>query len=208
MRGSDLLTFEALRLYERYQTELIERYSICPWAKNARLDGRTRAHVVTDSACDLASVVPLLAQWSTEPAVDVAFVIAPRFEAGLEAFSEWSSAIGRATHGAFVAAPFHPHASETHGVVHFLRQTPDPTVQLVRRATLERIRSQDPPHYTDIFELDLRALEADKPTRTVAASVLAHNAQLLEREGRATLQQIIDDIRQDRERTYARLIPR
>lgn len=207
MRGPDLLSLEALRLYERYQTELVERYSICPWAKNARLDGRTRAHVVTDSECDLASLVPLLAHWSAEPSVDVAFVIAPRFEAGLEAFAEWSSAVGRATHGVFVAASFHPDASETPGLVQFLRQTPDPTVQLVRRAMLERIRSQDAPHYTDIFELDLRALEVDKPIRTVAASVFAHNAQLIEREGRAALQQIIDDIRQDRERTYAKLIP-
>lgn len=208
MRGPDLLRREALRLYERYQTEVIERYSICPWAKNARLDGRTRVHVVTDSECELASLVPLLARWSAEPSIDVAFVIAPRFEGGLEAFSEWSSVVGRATHGVFVAASFHPDASQAPGLVHFLRQTPDPTVQLVRRAMLERIRSHDPPHYTDIFELDLHALQADKPIRTVAASVLAHNAQLIEREGRATLQQIIDDIRQDRERTYAKLISR
>jgi hypothetical protein len=80
-------------------------------------------------------------------------------------------------------------------------------VQLVRRARLEEIRAQDPPHYTDIFDLDLRELETGKAPRTVAASVLAHNERMLEREGRAEIRSILDDIREDRERTYAKLLP-
>jgi hypothetical protein len=41
----------------------------------------------------------------------------------------------------------------------------------------------------------------------VAASVLAHNERMIEREGRAELQEILNDIREDRERTYAKLFP-
>lgn len=203
-----VLRDEALRLYERYQKELIERFSICPWAKAARLAGRTRAHVVTSVGLDAEHLGPLVRDWSDDPNVDVGFLIAPRFEDTPDAFTRWSATIGDLVDGAFVAAAFHPDASSAAGVIHFLRQTPDPTVQLVRRSTLETIRSQDPPHYADIFELDLRELRADKPVRTVAASVLAHNTRLIAREGRERLQQIIDDIHQDRDQTYAKLIPR
>jgi hypothetical protein len=76
---------------------------------------------------------------------------------------------------------------------------------LVRRSRLEEIRAQDPPHYKDIFELDLQSLEATKPASSVAASVHAYNQRTLEREGRAGLQAIVEDIRNDRNRTYARL---
>jgi len=203
--SQDALAREALRLYQRYQTELVEQFSICPWAKGARLAGRTRAHVVTDSRIDAAQLAPVLDRWSADETVDVAFVIAPRFDGGVEAFSEWSESVGRSTGDVFIAASFHPKLAMAAGVVQFLRQTPDPTTQLVRRTTLEAIRSQDPPHYTDIFDLTLQQLESAAHVRTVAASVLAHNGRLIAREGKAHLQRIIDDIREDRERTYAGL---
>ena len=44
--ASEALIREALRLHERYHRELIERFSVCPWAKAARVEGRTRTHVV------------------------------------------------------------------------------------------------------------------------------------------------------------------
>ena len=78
----------------------------------------------------------------------------------------------------------------------------DPTIQLVRRSRLEEIRAQDPPHYTDIFDLDLRDLETDKPAHTVAASVLAHNDRLVERGGRAALLAIIEEQGLSRDDAY------
>jgi hypothetical protein len=79
----------------------------------------------------------------------------------------------------FLSAAFHPNAPQAAGVIRFLRQTPDPTVQLVRRSRLQEARAQDPPHYQDIFNLDLHALESGAPVRTVAAAVLAHNSRLV-----------------------------
>ena len=203
----ETLAREALRLHARYHRELIERFSVCPWAKPARAGGRTRVHVVTEASCSPEALRPILAQWAADEDVDVAFVIAPRFTAGSEAFADWAASLGEQERDVFLTAPFHPTPSNSAGSIHFLRQTPDPTVQLVRRARLEEIRAQDPPHYTDIFSLDLRELEAEKAPRTVAASVLAHNERMIERKGRAELQAIFDDIREDRERTYARLLP-
>ena len=203
----EALAREALRLHERYHRELIERFSVCPWAKPARADGRTRAHVVVDVSCSPQELMPVLTQWADDPSIDVAFLIAPLFTGDADAFAHWAGLIGEQHSEVFLTAPFYPSAPDSAGAIHFLRQTPDPTVQLVRRTRLEEIRAQDPPHYTDIFDLDLRELEADKAPRTVAASVLAHNERMLAREGRSEIRAIVDDIREDRERTYAKLLP-
>jgi hypothetical protein len=207
MDAHEALRREALRLHERYQRELVERFSVCPWARPARADGRTRAHVVTEASGIPEELTPVLASWAVDEAVDVAFVIAPRFSAGADAFAGWATSVGQQQKNVFLTAPFYPGAPDSAGSIHFLRQTPDPTVQLVRRTRLEEIRAQDPPHYTDIFNLDLRELQADKVPRTIAASVLAHNERMIEREGRAELQRIVNDIRDDRELTYAKLLP-
>lgn len=198
---------EALRLHERYHRELIERFAVCPWAKPARAEGRTRAHVVTDASCTPGEVEAVLADWADDEAVDVAFVIAPRFTGGAHAFADWARSVAEPLDEVFLAAPFYPNASDSAGSIQFLRQTPDPTVQLVRRTRLEEIRAQDPPHYRDIFDVDLHDLEAEKAPQTVAASVVSHNERMIEREGRAEIQRVVDDIRRDRERTYAKLLP-
>lgn len=200
------LVREAIRLHQRYQRELIERFSICPWAKPARADDRVRAHVIVEAACHIDDLQPIVDGWARDEIAEVAFIIAPRFHDGPDAFEVWTEEVGTLRADVFLSAPFHPNASASAGTIHFLRQTPDPTVQLVRRARLEEIRAGDPPHYTDIFELDMRHLDATKGPKTVAASVLGHNDRLLEREGRAALQAIIDDIRRDREETYARIL--
>lgn len=149
----------------------------------------------------------MLASWEADDTVDVGFVIAPRFTAGADAFAAWARSIGDAHRDVFLVAPFHPQVSEPAGPIQFLRQTPDPTVQLVRRIRLDEIRAEDPPHYRDIFNLDLRDLAAEKAPRTVAASVLAHNERMIDREGRAEIRGILDDIRQDRDQTYAKILP-
>ena len=208
MDPRDALTAEALRLHERYQHELIERFSVCPWARPARVNGRIHAHVVTEASCAPEDLRPPLAEWASDDAVDVAFAIMPLFDAGPEALYDFAVQVGELSGNAFLGAPFHPEVAPSAGMIHFLRQTPDPTVQLVRRATLEEIRSQDPPHYRDIFKIELRDLQARNAPRTTAASVLAHNKRMLDREGRARIQEIIDDIRDDRERTYAQILPR
>lgn len=200
------LACEALRLHERYHRELIERFSVCPWAKPARVDGRTRTHVVTDASCSPGELKPILSEWAADEAVDVAFVIAPRFAGPARAFADWATSIVRPHSDVFLNAPFYPTVSDSSGSIQFLRQTPDPTIQLVRRTRLEEIRAQDPPHYADIFSLDLRDLESAKAPRVVAAAVIARNEQTIEREGRAEIQRIFDDIREDRERTYAELL--
>lgn len=203
----EALAGEARRLHERYHRELIERFCVCPWAKPARADGRTRTHVVTDASCSPEELVPILSEWAADEAVEVAFVIAPRFVGPADAFADWATSIVQPHSDVFLAAPFYPTVPDSSGSIQFLRQSPDPTVQLVRRTRLEEIRAQDPPHYADIFTLDLRDLESVRPPRAVAAAVIERNERTIEREGRVEIQRIFDDIREDRERTYAKLLP-
>lgn len=203
----EALRREALRLHERYQRELIERFSVCPWAKPARIEGRTRAHVITHASCSPAELAPVLDAWAHDPTVDVAFVIAPRFASGAGTFADWATSLAEQQGRVFLTAPFYPSAAASAGSIQFLRQAPDPTVQLVRKNRLEEIRAQDPPHYADIFELDVQDLKTKRPLQCVAASVVSHNERMIEREGRAEIQGILDDIREDRERSYARLMP-
>lgn len=201
------LAREAVRLHERYQRDLIDRFSICPWAKPARTDDRIRTHVIVEASCDLQDLRSVVDEWARDETAEVAFIIVPRFDEGADEFEKWTAEVGALRADVFLSAPFHPDASQSAGTIHFLRQTPDPTVQLVRRARLEAIRAQDPPHYTDIFHLDLADLETSKGPRTVAASVLALNNRLVAREGREALQALIDDIKADRTRTYAPILP-
>lgn len=199
---------EATRLHRRYLTELIERYSVCPWAKPAHADGLLRTHVVVDAVCHPSALATILDDWASDARAEVGFIIAPRFDGGGPAFAAWTAEVSELRPDVWLTASFHPDAGDSSSPIRFLRQTPDPTVQLVRRARLEEIRAEDPPHYTDIFDLDLRRLHADQPPpRAVSAAVLAHNGRLLAREGRTSLQAIIDDIRRDRDETYARILP-
>ncbi len=149
----------------------------------------------------------MLDAWADDHTVDVAFVVAPRFTSGADVFADWATSLAERRGGVFLTAPFYPSAAGSAGSIQFLRQAPDPTVQLVRRKRLEEIRAQDPPHYADIFELDVQDLKMKSPPQSVAASVVSHNERMIEREGRAEIQEILDDIRRDRERSYARLMP-
>ena len=187
------LAREAKELHRRYLIELIERFSICPWAKTARTEERMRTHVIVEREASEDDLRTVVEGWAADDSVDVAFVIAPLFDGGYEAFVRWSETLGPLSRDAFLSAAFHPSPPEPAGTIRFLRRTPHPTVQLVRRSRLEEIRAQDPPHYTDIFELDLRDIERGKPPAvTVAASVLAHNERLLNTESAPQIQAIIE----------------
>ena len=163
-----------------------------------------RAHCVTASSPEPGALHPVVSAWAGDDSVEVAFVIAPRFEGGADAFEGWASEVG-SLDPAFYSAPFHPSPKPGGGTIRLLRRTPDPTVQLVRRKRLDEIRSHDPPHYRDIFDLDVGELNGHGAPRTVAASVLARNEQLLAEQTDEVLT-ILEEIRTDRDAAYARIL--
>ena len=196
---------EALRLHERYQREVIERFSVCPWARPARVAGKMRSHVAVERGLEPAALAPIVDRWAEDHDVEVAFVIVPWFEGGRATFEAWAAELGALREDVFWGAAFHPDPGATAGVIQLLRQSPDPTVQLVRRHRIEEVRAQDPPHYKDIFDVSLRELHGRESMRTVAASVLAHNTRLVDRN-RRVLSGIVADIRRDRNETYRHIL--
>ena len=202
MDACEQLTREAIRLHERYQREFVEHLNVCPWAKSSHDAGRTRLHVVTELQCATEGLRPLLADWSADKDVDVGFVICPRWRADAHAFEHWAGGL-RDAGPTFLTATFYPGASQ--GAVTFFRQSPDPTVQLVRASRLDELRAQDTPHYIDASALSLEELSRQVTPRAVSESVFQHNQDLVQREGRDALQSILDDIYADRDKTYAAL---
>ncbi len=203
--GASSLRHEAERLHQRYCVEVIERFGLCPWAKHARLAGRTRTLVVTDPRLAPADIASQLSQWCADTSVDVIFVVAPRFDGPFDPLATWGEQLAQHLGEAFFAAAFHPEPAPSAGVVHLLRQSPDPTVQLIRRAPLESLREQEPPHYLDVFELSLQDLESHRPVKSIATAVVERNERVFSGVDGGAIQRAVAAIRADRESTYARL---
>lgn len=194
---------EAIRLHQRYQRELVERFDLCPWAKGARMAGRTAYHVVLERDFPLEHFAPLLARWSAAGRIDIGFVLWPRWQGSREDFERIAESLVEESRGVFLTAAFFPGASR--GIVQMLRQTPDPCIQLVRSSRLARLRAQEPSHYADIFEIPAPVLLGRAACPRHSPSVFERNAALIEREGREAILSILHDIRADRDKTYASL---
>ena len=95
MGADDSFEQSALRRHRRYQEEIVERYAVCPWAKSARQTGRVRAHVVADVQCDATRLKALVDAWADDEACDVAFIILPRFDGGMDAYDPWTGCYPR-----------------------------------------------------------------------------------------------------------------
>jgi hypothetical protein len=206
----EALRFEALRLNDRYLTEVVLGFGLCPWAESALREGRVMRQVITDQSPPPEAALELVdkleggrpggggvdAPGAWPPAIGL--VIYPRLPLTAGAFEGYAEKVRRADRGRrgdglppFVVAAFHPFASgdfETaQELVSFIRRTPDPTLQLVRHELLEQARTSHPTVSDDV-------------TRQNHARVLA--------QGRDRLDQVIRDIRDDRDRTYSGLAAR
>jgi hypothetical protein len=214
---ADHWTREAVRLHRRYQTEIVEAYRLCPWAERATLDGRVREAVILHDGLD--AVKPSLEaidSWMDDPAVDVAFAIYPRLGLGRQEFHDFAARVRDADTGRhelgevpFVFAAFHPEADPDTGdperLIPFLRRTPDPTLQLLRATALDGIRTgaAQGTQFLDIASLEaVLSGTAQAPLRERVARA---NLATAERCGIGALQRRLDDIRRDRDETYAAL---
>lgn len=208
------LTEEALRLYERYQREFVEALGICPWATRARREGRVRPEVVLDADPGVEPVVDTVRRLGDDPRVDVGLLLFPRVEWPRPRFERFVSDVREADarRGPVVMAlaEFHPHAPADPAtgprLVPFLRRTPDPTIQLVRRTLLERVRAGESHGTGFISPAVLDSLKLTEESRAPLHERVAEaNLQTVQQRGLDRVQALLDDIRRDREATYARL---
>jgi hypothetical protein len=217
------LQAEALRVYRRYAVEIVEAFGLCPWAARARQSGRVSERVLLQKSSDTAAALDCVSELAGDANVDIGLLIFPRLTLDPLAFEHFTALVRdrdaeRHPLGAipFAMAAFHPFAeadlSDAERLIPFLRKTPDPTIQLVRRSVLEKVRGKSAHGTGFVDEAALEALEAlsavsadehdELPLRDRIAKT---NYQTVLDRGLTTLRARLDDIRQDRTLAYARL---
>jgi hypothetical protein len=203
---------EVLRINARYLQEFVEALDVCPFARATRSAGALDRQVVElprPSAQDLLPRVDAAAAQGAE----VGLIILPRAQltpAGLDALCNQLRQLDEARGApAFAMAPFHPEApygtDSPRRLVMFFRRAPDPTIQLVRFSALDAARAAAPGGKF-LMQYNARSLaEMEKRIdRSLSDRIAAQNQATVTKEGLARLQAILDDIRADRARSYAR----
>ena len=205
---------EAIRLYRRYQTEIVEALNLCPWAERARLEGRVRETVLLCTTLDEEPALDAIDALAKDPSVEIGLLLFPKLTAGFGEFERFVSRLvtkdaARRELGAapFALAAFHPGAhadlSDPERTIPFLRRTPDPTIQLVRCDALDRVREGF--HEGTEF-VDVRALMTLDWTRDdtlpLRERIARGNHKTLARLGLPAVEQRFAAIFEDRDATY------
>lgn len=219
----EALTREALRVYRRYAVEVVEQLGLCPWAERARQEGHVAERVVlTHEATDLDATLALIEELDQRPEIEIILAIYPRLALAQKAFEGFVRHV-RERDGErhplgeipFAMAAFHPDSpavlADPERLIPFLRRTPDPTIQLVRRSVLERVRGRrsQGTAFVDVSQLDLAALDAALSAPEDLRVVIARtNLETVQSKGVEAVEALLADIRQDRDRAYAELSQR
>lgn len=215
--GESQLRNEAMRLHRRYLIEIVEACGFCPWAKRSRTTGRIRQHVSMAHADEaaIADTQQAISRWTTEPDVEVGFMIFPRLAIARLAFDALGNMINERESKRhpigevpFVLAAFHPDARPDtvtgERLIPFLRRTPDPCLQIIRVSVLDAVRANTP-QGTRLMDLDEIVrnnfkLREEIPLRERIAK---QNLDTANEMGLEVLAAKLDEIIADRNRTYA-----
>lgn len=213
MHDVDPWSREAVRVYRRYQLEIVEACGLCPWAERARLDGRVRERVILGEP--LADALGYIAELAADESVEIGLLLFPKLtidRTGFDRFIAKLQDADRERHPLgqipFMFAAFHPNAavdlSHPERLIPFLRRTPDPTIQLVRASVVERMRTRVP-QGTQFFDpslLDAPPLDSGPELREKIAQT---NMATVKRMGVDELRARLDDILRDRNEAYRAL---
>ena len=219
----EALSRATLEVYERYAIEVVERYGFCPWARASRESGTVALRVdFSTNPDDFSESRRLLEELSRGPSdVDIALFIYPlidldrlRFEDRVRRFRVLAEG-GANKLDAFAMAAFHPSAqadlSHPDRLVPYVRRSPDPTLQLVRKSALSSIKNLSAgTAFVDVASLSVAAFRAlaappDKPVRERIAD---HNLSTVVEVGVPAIDAVFDDIAAARERAHEALLAR
>jgi hypothetical protein len=202
-------TAETVRLYRRYEEEIVRMYGLCPWSGPVRRDGRMTECVLVqhDTSIDLSlRAIDELGQH-----IDVAVLIYPRLKLRRADFDLFAAQVRdaevsrRPLGGApFVFAVFHPEAppqiGEPERLIPFLRRTPDATLQLLRSSVLDQARgtTSQGTQFVDLASIGTLHPQPISLRERVART----NLETTLRVGVDRVAQGLDDILRDREATH------
>lgn len=212
----EALRAQALRLYERYQREFVEALGICPWAERARREGRVRPRVVLDADADVERTVAAVRAFGEDTSIEIGLLIFPRLALARVPFEQFVGRVRErdAEDGpiTMALAAFHPEApadvTEPGRLVPFLRRTPDPTIQVVRLAVLDRVRrhGNHGTGFVDPSMLDPARLLEEPAPLPLHERLAETNLERVRELGVEHVKAVLDDIQRDRDASYARLL--
>lgn len=215
------LEVEARRVYHRYATEIVEELGLCPWAKAAREAGEVAVLVAlaepgnAGALTDTTEALSLIQQVVAQPELKIGLLLFPRFMGARVEFEHFAARVreldeARYPRGEtpFAIADFHPEAEadpeSPERLVAFIRRTPDPTLQLVRRSVLSAVRMTENTG-TQFFDPSRMSLD-EIPTHDVDPlheRIARANQRTLLSAGIERVAALMDEIRGDRDRAYA-----
>jgi hypothetical protein len=219
VRDSERLEAEACRLFLRYAIEIVERHGLCPWAAAARAEGRVRLEVVRGATPSVATTLVRVDAVERDANADVGVLIFPELTLDRVSFQRFAAWLRKADaerrppgETVLAMADFHPHAepdlASPERLVAFVRRTPDPVIQLVRRSALALARLA-PDEGTRFVEPGLAfaqgAAALAEAVEPISARVARANHRTVERLGIESLRAALNDILDDRNRSYAAL---
>lgn len=227
---AEALVHATLEAYERYAVEVVERFNFCPWARSARESGGVTLRVVfsvdhddfdESLRClnDLHEQAP-----ETGAQVDVALFIYPLLDLDRRGFEDYARRLrtraeaGQKKLDAFATAAFHPAATAdlTHPdrLVPFVRRSPDPTLQLVRKSALSSIKGlTSGTAFLDVSALTPAAFKAlqqpaEPAPKPVRERIAEQNLASVRDAGTEAIEAVLTDIARQREAAHERLLTR
>ena len=220
------LTHATLKVYERYAVEVVERFGFCPWARAARESGGVVLNVIFSTNQDdlsesLERLVDLHDDAEESGAAEIALFIYPLLDLERLPFEGFVRRLRSSaeTHppplDAFAMAAFHPTASidtsDPDRLVPYVRRSPDPTLQLVRKSVLSGIKGlASGTAFVDVSSLSLEslgALAAPAP-KAVRERIAEQNLSTVREVGARGIDAVVSDIFREREVAHTALLER
>ncbi len=203
---------EAKRRYARYQREVVEAFGLCPYAAPARESGSVRVEVSLDRDLDIPAARALVEVFAHDLLCEVGLIVFPLVEADRLTFARFVSDVrsldAELSSPATVTmalAEFHPGApldrENAARLVPYLRRTPDPTIQLVRRSALGEVRKRENhgSGFLDLKTIDLEAfLKGPPPPPALHERIALMNWQTIDRVGPEVVEALLTEIHLDR----------
>ncbi len=215
-----------LAVYERYAVEVVERFGFCPWARAARESGDVELRVVFSTDLnDFDESLRLLSELSApatpSDAPDIALFIYPLLDVDRLGFEDYTRRLrARAEEGsprldAYAMAAFHPNAtpdlSHPDKLVPYVRRSPDPTLQLVKKEALSGIKGlSSGTAFLDVSSLSVDAFKAlaEPPPKALRERIGEQNLLTVTQVGPTVVEEVLANIASDREQAHAGLLAR
>lgn len=208
-RELGLRAAEVHRLLDRYLVEVVEAWSLCPWAYNARTRGELHVEIHWGAVGDLTAASELARRGLAAPGARVVMILFPELAGGVRAIEALRNGIALRLPEAGVAA-FGPHGaadlSSPAKLVPLLRRSPDPMLQLVPFTILDELRQQSQPVEPPARNAQALALAGHgaPPAPSMIDGIARRNHAVVALDSAAQLQRTIEDIAKDRAASYPR----